>query len=258
MNTLEIIDTDAKNIAEYPICTYKDAKQEGYQRKMAWLKKRYPQGLRFKLLQSEEDGIIGTVEYVPGEYSWRAVEADGYMVIHCIFLVPRKYKGKGYGSLMVEECLEDARGDKMHGVAVVTRKGTWMAGKELFLKHDFEVVEEAPPDFSLLAMKFREKAPSPRFSGDWDKRLEKYGKGLTIIKSDQCPYVAKAINEIGETAREHYGMEPDIVEVKNARQAQKAPSAYGGVFNLVYEGELLADHPISNTRFKNIMNKALK
>jgi hypothetical protein len=133
-----------------------------------------------------------------------------------------------------------------------------MAGKELFLKHGFEVVEEAPPDFSLLAMKFRKGAPLPNFSGDWDERAKKYGKGLTIIKSDQCPYVAKAIREIGETAREQYGIEPNIIEVKSARQAQKAPSAYGGVFNLVYEGELLADHPVSNTRFKNIMNKTLK
>ena len=157
MKELEIIDTDAENIADYPICTYKEAKQEGYQRKMAWLKKRYTQGLRFKLLQSDEDGTIGTIEYVPGEYNWRAVEAEGYMVIHCIFLVPRKYKGKGYGSLMLQECLKDARMEKMLGAAVVTRKGTWMAGKELFLKHDFEVVDEAPPDFHLLVKRYKKK-----------------------------------------------------------------------------------------------------
>ena len=29
---------------------------------------------------------------------------------------------------MVDECIKDADNDDMHGVAVVTRKGTWMAG----------------------------------------------------------------------------------------------------------------------------------
>ncbi len=72
------------------------------------------------------------------------------MVIHCIFNIYRKHQRKGYGSLLVQECLKDAQKEKMYGVAVVTRKDTWMVGKELFLKNGFEVVDTAPPDFELL------------------------------------------------------------------------------------------------------------
>jgi hypothetical protein len=43
----------------------------------------------------------------------------------------------------------------------------------------------------------------------------------------------------------------------DCRQAQQAPSAFA-IFNLSYNGQLLADHPISNTRFTNIMNKVLR
>ena len=34
----------------------------------------------------EQAGYQGMIEYVPGEYAHRPVNAVGYMVIHCIFL----------------------------------------------------------------------------------------------------------------------------------------------------------------------------
>ena len=152
---IEIIDTNPDNVCDYGFCGYKSIKQEGYKRKIDWLKKRFSEGMMFKILHSAKEGSVGAIEYVPGKYAWRAVEADGYMVIHCIFIIPKKLKGKGYGSLLVEECLKNAKKGKMHGVAVVTRKGTWMAGKDLFLKNVFEVVDEAQQDFELVAKKFK-------------------------------------------------------------------------------------------------------
>ena len=254
---IKIIDTNPDNISDYGFCGYKSIKQEGYRRKIDWLKKRFSEGMRFKVLHSAKEGSVGAIEYTPGKYAWRAVDADGYMVIHCIFIIPKKLKGMGYGSLLVEECLKDAKKEKMHGVAVVTRKGTWMAAKDLFLENGFEVVDKAPPDFELLAKRFNKSAPLPKFKGDWEKRLSKYDKGLTIIRSDQCPYVAKSIREICETAQREYGIKPRIIELQNSKQAQNAPSAFA-IFSIIHDGRLVADHPISNTRFRNIMNKELK
>ncbi len=37
----------------------------------------------------------------------------------------------------------------MKGVAVVTRKGSFMAKKDIFLKKGFHVVDLAKPDFEL-------------------------------------------------------------------------------------------------------------
>jgi predicted GNAT family acetyltransferase len=257
ISEIGIVDTNADNICDYSLCGYKSIKQEGYKRKTDWLKERFMEGMKVKIPHSSEDGSVGMIEYVPGENAWRAVEAEGYMLIHCIFIIPKKLKGKGYGSLLVEECLKDAKRKKMHGAAVVTRKGTWMAGKDLFLKNGFEVVDTAPPDFELLAKRFKKSAPLPRFKGDWDKKLHKYDKGLTIIRSDQCPYTAKALREISETAQKSYCIKPRIVELKSSKQAQGAPSPFG-VFSIILDGKLVADHPISNTRFVNIMKKELK
>ncbi len=256
MEKTEIIDTNADNICEYGFCGYKSIKQEGYKRKINWLKKRFSEGMKFRVLYSAKDGSVGFIEYIPGEYAWRAVDASGYMVIHCIVIMSRKYKGKGYGSLLLEECIKDAKKAKMHGIAVAAREGTWMAGKDLFLKNGFEAVDEAPPDFELLVKKFKKNAPSPKFKGDGEKRLSKYGKGLTIIRSDQCPYIAKSVKEISETAQREYGIKPRIIELRHCKQAQNAPSPFA-IFSMIHDGKLVADHPISNTRFVNIMNKEL-
>jgi len=125
------------------------------------------------------------------------------------------------------------------------------------VKNGFEVVDKAEPDFELLVKKFKKETPAPKFKGNWDKVLEKYKKGLTILWSDQCPYIAKSIHEIRETIKERYGIKANIVEIKDHKQAQNAPSPYA-IFSLIYEGELLAFHPISNKRFMNIMDKVLR
>jgi hypothetical protein len=64
------------------------------------------------------------------------------------------------------------------------------------------------------------------------------------------------MNEIPAMAREEFGIEPNIVSLPNCQLAQESPNPYG-VFSIIWNGELVADHPISATRFKNIMNKAL-
>jgi len=258
MERIEIIDTNARNISEYGICGYKSIKREGYPEKVEWLKNRFPEGMKIKTLYSDNDGTQGMIEYLPGEYSWRPVEASGYMFIHCIFVgFKRAYKEKGYGSLLVEECLKDAGKENMHGVAAVTRKGSFMAGKELFVKKGFEVVDKAPPDFELLVKEFDKNAPTPQFKGDWGKRLSQYNKGLTIFRADQCPYSVKNVKEISGTAEKIYGIKPTIIELKSCEEAQNSPCAFG-TFCIVHNGKVIADHPISNTRFMNIMNKEAK
>jgi len=256
MGKIEIIDTNAETIHLYGMCGYKNTKIEGFRKKIEWLKRHYSKGMKYKILYSDKDGSVGGVEYIPGEYTWRSVEADGYMVIHCIYIIPRHYKQKGYGTLLLNECLKDAQGRNMHGAAVVTRNGTWMAGKELFIKNGFEVCDKAPPDFELLMNKFNQNALSPKFTGNWEEKLKMYERGLIIFSSDQCPYAAKAVNEIGDTAEKIFGIVPRIIELETCDEARKSPCAFG-TFCIMLNGEVIADHPISKTRFLNIM-KALK
>lgn len=250
---VQIIEMGPNDAGKVSLCGHKDPGKACYQIKFGWIKKRMAEGLKVKLIDTPDEGTAGYIEYVPGEHAWRAVNAAGYMFIHCIY-IPKMCQGRGYGSRLIEECMKDARKADMQGVAVVTREGTWMAGKALFLKNGFEEVHTAPPDFSLLVRKFRTSAPAPSFKGQWDRKCRKFGRGLTIITSGQCPHNFKMVHDIAQIAKDRYGIEARIVEYRNYRQAQNAPWPFA-VSGVLYNGKLVADHPISGRRFLNIMDK---
>jgi GNAT superfamily N-acetyltransferase len=254
---MKIVDVGPDNIHDYGVCFINNPKHSGFIAKTKWLEKRFEEGMKIKQLVLTETGKVeGYVEYVPGEYAWRAVDANGYMFIHCIFVTHKQFRGKGYASVLLDECIKDAKNAKMNGVAVVTSEGSWMAGKALFLKNGFEELEHAPPRFDLLVKKFNKSAPDPKFPTDWDKRLARF-KGLTMIYTDQCPWAAKGLNDIQDVAKD-LGVKLNLVELKTAREVQnRAPSPYG-VFQIVNNGKIHADNCISGTRFKNIVTKELK
>jgi hypothetical protein len=182
------------------------------------------------------------------------VDAPGYLFIHCVWMHSRASQGKGWGRLMVESCVEDARQAGMAGVAVVTRDGPWMANERLFLACGFKPVDSAPPDYRLLALKFQKTAAAPAFQPDIEARAANYSGGLTIVRCGQCPYIAGFAAEIAEAAQADYGIKPRIVELRSPREAQRAPTPYA-VFSIIHNGRVVADHQISRTRFHNIMRK---
>jgi len=249
-----LIDVDAASFDTLPCCGIKSRTHPGRQEKHCWLEENAQFGLRAKALLAPDGQPGGYIEYVPGEFAWRGVNAGGYMFIHCIWIHARRNQRKGWGSLMVQACLEDAKKAGMSGVAVMVREGPWMADRRLFLANGFELVDTAPPDHELLASKFDSRAAAPTFRKDWSRKLGQYSRGLTIIRSSQCPHIAKFAAEIAETAESEYHIKPAVIDLKSWSDAQQAPTPYA-VFAVLYDGRLLADHQISRTRFRNIMNK---
>ena len=106
----------------------------------------------------------------------------------------------------------------------------------------------------MLVRKLNPSAPNPAFKEGWEARVKKYSRGLTIIRSHQCPHIAKFAGEIAQAAERDYGLKPRIVEIESYREAQNAPTPYA-VFAVLHDGRILADHQISLTRFRNIMGK---
>jgi GNAT superfamily N-acetyltransferase len=249
MSEYEIVDTNADNIGGCSLCGNKNANNLGLRRKRNWLKERYAEGLRYKVLRSREFGDIGMIEYAFGNHAWRPVEAEGYLVIHCL-MVEAKHKGKGLGSLLMDSCLSDAKKSKCRGVAVVTSSDSFMAGSDLFIKAGFVSVDRIRP-YELLVKKLKRGAPDPRFIVERERLFKRYRKGLTILAADQCPYVSKSAERIAEASR-RLGLEPKVVRVRSAEASRELPTPYG-VFSIIYDGKLIAARPISATRFMNIM-----
>lgn len=258
MPDIEIIDLNPENIADYGVCGYKDLKKHlELRRKIDWFKEYYPKGLRIKVIFSREGGYQGMLEYIPGKYAHRPVDAEGYMFIHCIFVgFKNEFKGKGYASSLIEECIKDAKEANMQGVAVVTRNGSFMAKKDIFLKKGFVPVDEAEPDFELLVLKFNPEADDPKFK-NMSLDTEKYGEGLTVIRSAQCPYSVKNVDAILKTARDKLKIKANLIDLESSDEAQHVPCAFG-TFCIIYNGKVISHHPISNTRFENIMKKIIQ
>lgn len=258
MNDWQIIDLTPDNIADYGVCGCKDLKKHvQLRKKIAWFKEYYPKGLRIKAVLSVMGGYQGMLEYIPGKYAHRPVDADGYMFIHCLFAGFKKsFKGRGYACALLDACIKEALDEKMLGVAVVARKGPFMAHNDIFLKKGFQVVDSAEPDFDLLSKTFDDQSDPPRFKSGMNDRLKQYGDGLTILRSAQCPYTEKNVNAIMESAK-RLKLKTKLTELEDANAVQSSPCPFGS-FCLIYNGEILSYHPISNTRFENIMKGILR
>ena len=152
---------------------------------------------------------------------------------------------------MIQACVEEARRAGVSGVAAMVSDGTWMAGKQVFLRNGFEEIAESDR-FQLVIHRLKE-GPEPRFR-DISKKLATY-QGLNVVYSAQCPMLPKSVNDLSEMAAEH-GLELKVTVLNSAREAQNAPSYYG-VFNLVWNGQLLSDHYVSKGRFRNLLRKEI-
>jgi len=250
MDNIKIIEVNEENVLQEGLFCSKNPKYEGFQLKLDWIKKSWEEGLKLKILQNGDEKV-GFIEYTPGEFAWRPVKASGYIFIQCLMVYARKNYKRGFGSRLIEHCINDAKKMNKSGVTVMTSKGSWLADKSIFLKHGFKEVDKKDR-FELMALKFNGEE-NPSFV-DWYQNLKNY-KGLNLIYANQCPYFTKSVEEMRQTAKE-YGLDLKVRVLQNPEEAQKAPTGYG-VYSLVYNCKILADNYISNTRFKNILNKEI-
>jgi GNAT superfamily N-acetyltransferase len=234
---MRIIDVNRSNVEQNGFFCYMSKKKSiGYQRKLRWLHDRFSEGMRIKLLELPDRGFI---EYIPGEFAWRTVEAKGYMFIHCLWVVG-KSKGKGYATALLAECVRDAKKAKLKGVAMVTSEKNWLAGRSLLEKHDFECVAEVSPSFCLMVQRFGSAKP-PAFVDNSATVRRRFGKGLTVVRSDQCPYIEDATTA-ALSAAERAGIASRVIDLRSAADVRRfSPTPYG-VFAIMLDGRLLSYH----------------
>jgi hypothetical protein len=248
----KIAEVNADNIADHTgVICFINPKNNCYKLKIEWLKEQFLNGLKIKLLYLPgEKSPKGFIEYVPGEFCWRAVEAKGYMFIHCIWTSGKKFQHHGLGNALINEAEKDSA--SMNGMVVMTSDGPLMANKSIFLKNGYSIVDESGKD-RLLYKPFRE-AHLPAFKTQ-NIVFDDY-KGLSLIYSKQCPWVARFIEDV-KPILTNRKIDFKITELRTFKEAQGAPSPYG-VFNLIWNGKVLADRYISTTRFENIIRKEIK
>ena len=249
----EIIEVTPENIEQETVFCIKDLTSEGFRCKQEWYSQRYEEGLRLCIMKDTEGKMIGFIEFVPARMAWRPVTANDFMLIHCMYIYPNKYKNQGLGSQLIGYVEDRARELQMSGVCVVTSKGTWMAGKPVFEKNGYTQVDQKDR-FDLLSKKWNTDANDPVFL-DWSVK-QPFFQGWHLLYADQCPWHDKAVKALLKIAEEH-DLELQVTKLDSVMDAKNAPSGYG-VFSLLHDGKLLEDHYISATRFRNIIKKELQ
>ena len=82
---MEIVTIDEINLAQHPgaIC-FINPKNPSFPLKIEWIKQRFSEGLRIKLLYTDDKKkVAGFIEYLPGEFAWRQFR----LLVICLFTV---------------------------------------------------------------------------------------------------------------------------------------------------------------------------
>jgi len=107
-----------------------------------------------------------------------------------------------------------------------------------------------------MVKKFNE-TPSPSFCKNFEQKASQLGKGLTVIYSDQCPYIVDATNTVLEFAKGR-GIKSQVMKLKNCSDVRElTPSSYG-VFSIVYNERLLAYHYLLPKAIVKLLDDSLK
>ena len=248
---MELITLTQENLeSEHICCAISSNKDCQVLSKKAWLKERLDEGLMFVKCNVRGKCFI---EYIPAEAAWAPVEADGYMYIDCLW-VSGQFKGQGYSNLLLEECIRDSKEKGKKGLVVLSsKKKMGFLSDPGFLKHKgFETVDRAGAFFELMALPFWEQEEKPRFRPQMKDGISIPEKGLVLYYTSQCPFTAKYVPILEETARRR-GVEMKTIHIETAKQAQDAPSPFT-TFSLVHNGELVTHEILSEKKFEKILD----
>lgn len=250
---MEIVEITTKNAEEHSFFCIKNTKEPGFHAKLNWFKKRQKEGLKLKVAYTDNGKQIGFIEYVPAEFAWRPVDARDWLFIQCIMVYPNIYRNSGAALNLIKEAVNEAKKTNKHGVCAMTSQGPWIATKKVFVKSGFKEVDKRG-GFELMAIQLTEDVLLPKLM-DWEASLHDF-KGWLLLYADQCPWHDKGAKALIQSTAEN-GVVLKAKKIKSSKEAQQIPSGFG-VFALIHNGKLLADHYISRRRFETIMEDELK
>ena len=251
---MELVRVTMENIEkEHICCAISNDRDAQVMSKKAWLKERFAEGLVF--LKGDVRGKC-FIEYLPAESAWLPVEADGYMAIDC-FWVSGQFKGKGNSNLLLEECIRDSKEKGKLGLCILSsaKKLPFLSDPGYLKYKGFQTADTAEPFFELLYLPFTPEAAKPCFKPQ-AKHPQTDGSGFVLYYTNQCPFNAKYVPLIEETAKGK-GIPFQSIHLDRREKAQNAPAA-ATISALFYNGRFLTNEILSPPKFEKLAEKLMK
>ncbi len=249
---MEYIKLTKENIeTEHICCAISNNRDIQVASKKSWLSERFADGLVF--LKSVERGKC-FIEYIPAENAWIPIIADGYIYIDCLW-VSGSFKGHGYSNDLLNECITDSKQKGKKGLCILaaSKKRPFLADPK-FLKHKgFEVCDEADNAVQLWYLPFDKSAEKPKFK-ECAKHPHTNGEGYELYYTSQCPFNAKYVPMLENTAKEQ-GVKFKAIHINKKEDAQNAPTPTT-TYSLFYNGEYITNEQMNDKKFLKLLENS--
>ncbi|MGN1415858.1 MAG: GNAT family N-acetyltransferase [Oscillospiraceae bacterium] len=235
---------------EHICCAISNNRDPQVASKKSWLSDRLDEELVF--LRSAERGKC-FIEYIPAEYAWVPVDAEGYMHINC-FWVSGSFKGHGYSNELLNACIADSKEQGRKGLTVISspKKMPFLSDPKYLAYKGFRTADTAEPNFTLMYLPFEENAPVPGFR-EQAKHPNICEDGFVLYYTFGCPYTAKYVPLIEACAVQN-GIPFKSVHINSREAAQNAPAAWTN-YALFYNGSYLTNEILSEKKFLALAEK---
>ena len=225
---------------EHICCAISNNKDVQVSSKKAWLADRFDEGLVF--LKSVERGKC-FIEYIPAENAWVPINADGYMYIDCLW-VSGSFKGHGYSTDLLNACIEDSK-------LAAAKKKPFLADPKFLKYKGFTVCDEADNGIQLWYLPFGKEADKPEFR-ECAKHSHIEEKGYVLYYTSQCPFNAKYVPVLEQTAKEN-NIPFHAIHIESREEAQNAPTPITN-YALFYDGEYITNEQMNDKKFLKLVN----
>ena len=246
---MELVKLTYENMdKEHICCAISNNKDIQVMSKKNWLKERLDEGLVF--LKGNVRGKC-FIEYIPAEYAWAPIWAEGYMYIDCLW-VSGQFKGHGYSNFLLDACIGDSKAKGKKGLVTLSskKKMGFLSDPKYMSYKGFQTADTAEPYFELMYLPFEEDASLPRFRdsvcghGDMPE-------GFALYYTNQCPFTAKYVPILEEMAKVRNAAFQSV-HIQTREDAQNAPSPFT-TFSLFYDGQFVTHEILSEKKFDKIL-----
>ncbi len=249
MNT-DFVNLTTENLVNEHICCIIRSKKphQGIEAKRQWLSDRLGEGHVFRKLNAKATVFI---EYAPLETAWVPIVGDNYFYLYCLW-VSGSPKGNGYGKLLMEYCLTDAKKKGKSGICMLgaTKQKSWLSDQSFAKKFGFEVVDTTNNGYELLALSF--DGTNPKFTQN-AKRQKIERKELTIYYDMQCPFVYQNIEKIKEYC-EMNDVPASLIQVDTLQKSKELPCVFNN-YAVFYKGNFETVNLLDVAYLKRILKK---
>ena len=247
---MEYIRVTKENLEkEHICCAISNNKDVQVSSKKAWLTDRFDEGLVF--LKSVERGKC-FIEYIPAENAWVPIKADGYMYIDCLW-VSGSFKGHGYSTDLLNACIDDSieKGRKGLCILAASKKKPFLADPKFLKYKGFTVCDEADNGIQLWYLPFVTDADKLHFR-ECAKHPHIEEKGYVLYYTSQCPFNAKYVPVLEQTAKEN-AIPFHAIHIKSREEAQNAPTPITN-YALFHDGEYITNEQMNEKKFLKLVN----